>query len=276
MITKTILYIIIGYAVYGAIFFFFQRSMMFPGKNYPPPAVIPGILDNYETIWLKFDKYQVETWFIPPRNNSAGTPYPVMIIAHGNASLIDYWPQDIEGVLDRGIGVLLIEYPGYGRSGGSPSQASIRSAFIKGYDLITQRDDVDSSRIILFGRSLGGGVVCDLAGHRPSRGIILLSSFAATARYAKNYLLPGFLARDPFNSIAILQNYTNPVMVIHAKDDRTVPCEHGLELYNAAQKGSLITLENGGHNHCITDWSDFWNRMDPFLEQLGISNEKGL
>jgi hypothetical protein len=53
---------------------------------------------------------------------------PVMNFGHGNGEVIDYWITAFDGFRERGIGVLLVEYPGYGRSTGSPSGVSIRAA----------------------------------------------------------------------------------------------------------------------------------------------------
>ena len=80
-----------------------------------------------------------------------------------NGELIDFWPHELKKLNRLGIGVLLVEYPGYGRSNGSPSQKNITEAFTGAYDMLVTRPDVDPSRIVLFGRSLGGGAVCILA-----------------------------------------------------------------------------------------------------------------
>ena len=82
----------------------------------------------------------------------------MVIFAHGNGELIDYWPDELKKFNDFGLGVLLVEYPGYGRSDGTPTQKSISEAFEAAYDMLVSRPDVDAERIILFGRSVGGGV----------------------------------------------------------------------------------------------------------------------
>ena len=79
------------------------------------------------------------------------------MFAHGNAELIDYWPEEFDEPRRWGAGVLLVEYPGYGRSDGAPSQDSITESMLAAYDWARQHADVDASRIIPYGRSLGGG-----------------------------------------------------------------------------------------------------------------------
>ena len=243
---------------------------MFPGTMIPAPSQTLIELDNLEVIWLEFDGYKVESWYIPPSNSDHHNPHPLMIIAHGNAALIDYWLDQLNGLLDRGIGVLLVEYPGYGRSGGKPSQESIREAFVRAYDTIVERPDIDPSKVLLFGRSIGTGIVCDLSRYRSSCGMILLSGFISTRSFAGRYLLPGILARDPFDNIAALEDYSKPAVIIHAADDEVIPYDHSVRLHEAAKDGIFITLDSGGHNLCIRDWDDFWNSLDTFFEKTGV------
>jgi len=94
-----------------------------------------------------------------------------MIVGHGNAELIDFCQIDFEPFTYLGLGVLLVEYPGYGRSEGTPSQKSITETFVKAYDTIAARKDVDTEKIILFGRSVGGSAVCALSLERPSAAL---------------------------------------------------------------------------------------------------------
>jgi uncharacterized protein len=55
---------------------------------------------------------------------------PLVIFAHGNGEVIDYWTEALDGFRERNVGVLLVEYPGYGRSGGTPSEGSIGAALV--------------------------------------------------------------------------------------------------------------------------------------------------
>ena len=242
---------------------------MFPGAVFPVSDSISIGFDNLEVLWLDFEDYKVESWYIPPTNNALQNSHPLMIIAHGNAEFIDNWYSLVGGLLDRGIGVLLVEYPGYNRSGGKPSQKSIREVYLRAYDLMAERPDIDSSRIVLFGRSIGTGVICDLSELRPSCGMILLSGFTGTKAFASRYFLPGILARDPFDNIEAVRKYSNPLMIFHAVDDDVIPYQHSVKLKAAASDCELITFDSGGHNQCITDWDDFWYNLDGFFKKVG-------
>jgi len=168
-----------------------------------------------------------------------------------------------------GIGVLLIEYPGYGRSEGSPSQKNISHAFNAGYDYLVSRKDVDPNRIILFGRSVGGGAVCALASNKPSAALILQSTFTSVRSFASSFLAPGFLVRDPFDNLAVVSTYTSPILIIHGKNDDIIPFSHGKALYEKCLKGKLIVYDCS-HNDCPPDYVIFWKDIETFLTNIGI------
>jgi hypothetical protein len=231
-----------------------------------PPSSGPQI-PGLEKIWLDLEFGKVESWYMPPVSN--GGPTPAVIFGHGNGELIDFWPAELSGFNRLGMGLLLVEYPGYGRSAGSPSQKSITETFVAAYDVLSSRQDVDSSRIILFGRSLGGGAVCALAAERPSAALILMSTFTAARSFAKRYLAPSFLVRDPFDNLSVVKNYPAAVLIMHGRKDTVIPYSHGIALHNAARHGKLITYE-AGHNDCPPDWRMFWQHVRTFLRENKI------
>ena len=167
------------------------------------------------------------------------------------------------------MAVLLVEYPGYGRSAGSPSQSSITEAFVAAYDALIARKDIDASRIVLFGRSLGGGAVCALSIKRPSAAQILMSTFTSARSFAKRYLAPSFLVRDPMDNLAAVEQYEGPILVIHGRHDTVIPYSHGISLHKAARAGKLITYD-AGHNDCPPDWEVFWKDIEAFLVENKI------
>ena len=191
-------------------------------------------------------------------------------MAHGDGELIDYWPNELGRFSSMGVALLLVEYPGYGRSVGTPSQESISETFTLAYDLLAARPEIDPSRIILLGRSLGGGAVCDLALKRPSAALILMSAFKSVSAFAVRYLAPSFLIRDPFDNVSAVRRYKGPVLVIHGNSDEVVPFSHGQALHAAAQNSRMIVY-SAGHNDCPPDWSVFWRDLEEFLSANEIT-----
>jgi hypothetical protein len=265
---KIVLWILLFYLVYCGFVFLIQRQILFPryliatsSKDEP--------LSRIEQIWIKTSVGKIEAWFLPPDPMNSAEPAPAAIFAHGNGELIDFWPDELKRFNRLGIGVLLVEYPGYGRSEGTPSQKSITETFNSAYDMLIARKDVDPAKIILFGRSLGGGAMCTLAAERPSAALILMSTFTSSRSFAKKYFVPGFLVRDPFDNLTVVRDYPEPVLLIHGKFDEVIPYSHGVRLYKTARYAKMITYESG-HNDCPPDWEIFWRDLEAFLGTSGI------
>ncbi len=261
--------LLLGYGIYCGVFVMMQRQFLFPGPQTAVPPAGVARLPDVEQIWLTTSFGQVEAWFLPPVLATGIQAAPTIIFAHGNAELIDDWSEDLHPFTELGIGVLLVEYPGYGRSTGEPSQASVTETFVTAYDVITAHDAVDAERIILLGRSLGGGAVCALATERPSAGLILMSTFTGVQAFVDHMGIPGMLIQDPFDNLAVVRDYPGPVLVIHGEYDTLIPYEQGVVLAQAAQYGELITYMCG-HNDCPPSWNVYWQDVTAFLERAGI------
>jgi fermentation-respiration switch protein FrsA (DUF1100 family) len=252
------------YVAYCGFLFLTQRSMLFPGAGSRVDAAAEPRPVPAETISLLTSFGTVEAWYYAPQPNSESGPQPAVIIAHGNAELIDNFPVDFLRFTELGLAVLAVEYPGYGRSQGSPSQETISEALVVAYDWLVARQDIDGERIILFGRSLGGGAVCTLAAQRPSAALILLSTFTGIRELARRYMAPAVLVRDPFDNLDVVSHYNNPVLVMHGTTDELIPHSHGQRLSAAARRGRLVDLECG-HNDCPRHWDSFWRDIAGFL-----------
>lgn len=247
-----------GAVVYLGFAFALQRSVLFPRPPRPPVSIAETRAD-IEVLWVGPDR-DVEAWFLPPAEISG--PAPVLIFTHGTGELIDYWPDQFDEPRARGLGVLLLEYPGYGRSGGRPSEASITTAAVSAFDRLADRPDVDPDRIIAFGRSVGGGPAAALARERDVAAVILESAFTSVRDLARRYGLVGPLVLDPFDNLAALRGYDGPVLVLHGTRDRVIPVSHGRRLAASAPSAELHLLECG-HNDCPRPWP----LLRPFLER---------
>jgi fermentation-respiration switch protein FrsA (DUF1100 family) len=91
-----------------------------------------------------------------------------------------------------------------------------------------------------------------------------MSMFTDARCFAKRYLAPSFLVRDPFDNLSVVKNYPAPVLIIHGRHDPVIPYSHGIALHKAAKQGQLIAYE-AGHNDCPPDWKVFWQQIQSFL-----------
>jgi len=254
----------IGWVAWATLLFFMQRGMMFPVSLAPPSG--SGLPEGVERIWFQSTGSRVEGWFLPA--GDAGRA-PAIIFAHGNAELIDYALPEANDLRTLGLSVLLVEYPGYGRSTGSPSRASIASVYNAAWDWLAERPDIDRDRIVGLGRSVGGGVIADLSLQRPLRAMVLQSTFTSVASFAHRYLVPAFLARDRFDNIAAVEAFEGPILLTHGTYDNIIPHSHADRLARAAKNAEVMSLECG-HNDCPPDPEAYHARLADFLERAGV------
>ena len=251
-------YLLAGIGVlvaYLAAVWYGQRLMVYPAAWLPAPAGVPPA----EVVSLPAASEEFHGLFLSPPDGTP-EPFPLLIFAHGNGELADHWVDQFAPVRGWGWGVLLFEYPGYGRRRGSPSEATIRRAILETWDWATQTPRIDATRIVVHGRSLGGGAAAWLAGERPVAGLILESAFTSVHPLAAKYLVPRWLVRDPFDNLRALRNYSGPLLVVHGAADDLVPVEHG-RLLSKAVPGAEFHELPCGHNDC----PPVWDLMQAFL-----------
>jgi fermentation-respiration switch protein FrsA (DUF1100 family) len=264
ILIKTIAWLVCVYLCYALFCFFIQRQLLFPLRQVDAPSTWEGNRPGRERIWLETGFGKVEAWYMTPALITEHKRTPAVIYAHGNAELIDSSPQLLQPLLDMGLAVLMVEYPGFGRSQGNPSQTSIREAFTVARTVLLQKSEIDPARLVYFGRSLGGGVVCDLSKTFPPAALILMSTFTSVKPYAHHYLLPSLLMRDPFDSAAVLREFPGSTLIAHGRFDSIVPFWHAQALHQIARNSTLITYECD-HNDCPPDWNEYWQEVRMFL-----------
>jgi len=260
---KILVFVVVGVLGYLGLAFAVQRSVLFPRPPRPDRAAADGRMD-VDVVWLGPERL-VEAWYLAPAGIDGTRPAPVIVFTHGNGELIDYWLDEFEAMRALGLGVLLVEYPGYGRSGGSPSENSIKQAMVDAYDYLVSRADVDPTRIVAYGRSVGGGAAGALVRERPVAALVLESSFTSVRRMARRHGLFGPLVRDPFDTIGAVAGFEGPVLIIHGSSDRLIPPAHGRALAAKARDGELVLLDCG-HNDCPRPWREVLT----FLERQKI------
>lgn len=245
-----------------------QRSIIYPGATFgaAPQAPRSG---GVEVFRISTAAGQGEALFLPATDAAPTPQKPLVIFAHGNGEVTDDWLGALHGFRERGAGVLLVEYPGYGRATGTPSEDSIRAAMDAAYDGILKDPRVDRTKIIGFGQSLGGGAICLLAKDRPLRALILQSTFPSLDIFAARYGAPAFLLRDHFNSIATVARFAGMILVIHGSHDQLIPWQQAQRLA-AASAHATFKLYDCGHGCWDPERLPFWSDALPFLRDAGI------
>jgi fermentation-respiration switch protein FrsA (DUF1100 family) len=244
----------LGYVAIAILVWFAQERLMFhPRGALAPPTPPPGW--RLETVRLTARDGTTLAGVLaqPAATRDALTPArgPLVIHFGGNAEEATELAGSVHGLLGERA-VLLVNYRGYGESGGSPGEKALVSDALELYDWAARRPDVDPARIAVHGRSLGTGVAVQLAAARPVRCVVLTSPFASALEVARNaypWLPVGLLMRHPFDSAARAPNLAMPALVVIGTADTLIPPAHS-ERLAAAWAGPVerLRLEGFGHN----------------------------
>lgn len=267
-LSRIVTVVVVAYACYAALLFLGQRLLMYPGRSISVSPQAPETAGR-EIVRLKSGRVKAEAWFLPALSGPVGKKLPLLLFFHGNGEVIDFLPDQVQQIRKAGLHVMLVEYPGYGRSLGSPTEVSISEAAVAAYDAAGGHKDVDPARIVAFGRSLGGGAACTLSRRRPLAALILQSTFTSTRPFAHRMLLPGFLARDVFDNKAAVAAFSGPVLIVHGRYDDIIPFRHGEELARSSKSTTFIPLE-AAHNDCPPDMDAFWLMVGEWLKEHKI------
>ncbi len=234
-----------------ALYFLQGRLVFYPTRDF---AVTPSQLGiTYEEVSLPVTPgEQVHGWYFPARGEEKNVSPPVVLFCHGNAGNISHRLETAEYLLALGVSVLLFDYRGYGKSGGSPSEENLYADAKAAYEWLVREKGFRAEDIVLFGRSLGGAVAIEVARQMPCRGLVVESSFTSAEEMAKKMFpfVPGlkYGLRYSFHSLQKIPAVSCPVLVTHSPDDEIVPYEMGKRLYEAAPEPKRFVRLQGGHN----------------------------
>lgn len=269
---RVVIYALVFYPVWCTVLYFFQDKLLFPADLAPTPY--PGEKYDISTTVLKRglpDGGEVVCWLIPPAARFRDRPTPLVVFFHGNAEIIDDQSRIISGYQLLGFSILLPEYRGYGRSAGKPSEQVLVDDAAYFLDLVLDRPEIDAGRIVIHGRSLGGGVAAGLADRRKPSALILESSFSSVASMARKYFAPAFLVKNPFYVDRVLETLDVPVLIFHGTRDDIIPVAHGRRLRDA---GRQVTYHEYDcmHNDFPGDGNDerYWRDIEAFLKSCGL------
>ena len=245
MVLKFFLYLLgTGFLFVLFVWYLEKVSVFYPSKNIVSTPAQLGL--SYEDVFiLTEDKVRIHGWWIP---------YPqakdTVLIFHGNAGNIGDRPRKINIFNSLRVNTFVIDYRGYGKSEGKPTEQGIYLDALAAYDYLVKKQNVSASNVIVYGVSLGGAVAVDLASKRPVKAIIIDSSFTQAKDIAKIIypFVPSFLMQTKLDSLSKITSIHAPKLFFHSTEDQTVPIRLGKSLYEAAPPPKEFIELCGGHD----------------------------
>lgn len=243
-------------------------------KVAPPPASLG--LDSRDVTFASGDGTPLSARVIPPPEGVPAATAGWILYLHGaggNVGVLGYnkaWAR-FRGL---GLGVLAVDYRGFGESGGVPSEAGLYRDAAAAYGYLTDRLGVPAARIVIYGYSLGSAVAIELATHVRAAGLIVegaLRSIPARGAEEYPYLPVAWLAHNRFAAEEKIANVAMPKLFIHARADVVIPVAHGRRLFELARPPKSFQEVAGGHQDAYVVDPDFIPAIGRFVAALGIA-----
>ena len=264
--------LLIAYLVVVVLAWAFQDRLLYlpsvPGQEIDQTPGDRGW--TYEEVWLESsDGHQIHGWWLPVEE-ARGT----LLFFHGNAGNISHRLDTLAVFRNLNLSVLIIDYQGYGKSEGSPSETATEADARAAWDYLTEDRGLAPGEIVVAGRSLGSAVAAELARAHAPAGVLLESPFASLPELAQQVypFLPGrWLTRYDYATRTHVAEIQAPVMVIHSRDDEIIPFSQGEAVYDAVGGSARLLELSGGHNTAFLQNRDrYMEGMEAFLtEELG-------
>ncbi|WP_194820349.1 alpha/beta hydrolase [Nocardia sp. XZ_19_385] len=222
------------------------------------------ILQTPDVLGLAYRDLSIETadgetvhaWWLPARRSIGH-----VLFAHGNAGNIGDRVPIYALLTDAGFDVLAFDYRGYGRSTGRPSEHGTYLDARAARQALLEQPGVDPDRIVYLGKSLGGGVMLELATEHPPAGLILVSTFTGIRDAARSVypFLPAPFVPNAYPSLRRIRKLQAPVLITHGDQDDLLPLRHAERLYAAAREPKQLEVFAGaGHNDLIFSAGSRW------------------
>ena len=248
MIWNILLPVAIAYAAVLLLVFLFQSRLVFYPEVGRTVTLSPQAMGlRHEEVAIRTaDGETLAAWWVPAENARGA-----VLFFHGNAGNISHRLEYLLMFNRLRFTTLIVDYRGYGRSTGTPSEEGTYLDAEAAWDYLRHARQARPENVVIAGESLGGAVATWLAVKAGPRALLLFSTFtSATDLGAEVYwFLPvRILSRIGYDNLERLKSISAPVFIAHSRDDDVIPYRHGRRLYEAARGPKAFLEMRGGHN----------------------------
>ncbi len=250
-----------------------NQLFYFPTRDEPSTPATWGL--KFETIAFKSaDGTALHGWFIPAKDKPAKSAKGTVVFSHGNAGSISYHLGFCAWLAEASYNVIIYDYRGFGKSGGTVDRRGMIDDVKAAFAFARKRPDIDATRLVSYGHSLGGAQSVTALGESPVKGlraIVIDSAFASYQAMAR--IIGGQLGASLVTDELAPKDFVNnlapvPLLVVHGDADEIVPISQGLQLYEAAaQPKTLFEVKAGRHGTSLSnDNGAYRKRMLAWLD----------
>ena len=231
---------------------FLEESFIFFPTRYPTgnwSAPEHGPCQPEDVSLSASDGTRLHGWYF-----SSAADAPTILFFHGNAGNLSdryQWSCSLSGLPAN---VLSVDYRGYGRSEGRPTEAGLYLDAEAAYRYLREERGVAPQDLIVYGKSLGGAAACELAQRFEMGALVLQSTFTTAADMARLMMpmIPSALLRTRFDNLDKVSRVEVQKLIIHSRADEMIPFWMAEKLYEAApEPKTMAAFEAAGHNDLI-------------------------
>lgn len=245
------------------------RQMIYPAPPVSVPSPPPAPLEEVDLALP--DDTRVSAWHLPVEGVGPARKVAVLFF-HGNGENLETMRMSgfFEDLAELGVSGLAVDYPGYGRSGGRPSEAALTASAEVAGEWLAER--YPERNLVVVGWSLGAAVAVRQAADAPERwrGLVALSPWVSLPELARTHFpdwLVGLALNERHDSLATAPELRLPVLVVHGREDRIIPAEHGRRLAGSIPDAEWLEIPGTGHNDLLAR-PETWRALSRFLDRI--------
>ncbi|MCH7821892.1 MAG: alpha/beta hydrolase [Proteobacteria bacterium] len=266
---KFIYVVIAGYGLLIVFVYLMQGRMLYlpdmPGRTLTMTPIDVGM--DYEDVSIETaDGVTLHGWFV------AGQSSRVLLFFHGNAGNISHRLDSIRLFRNLGLSVLIIDYRGYGQSGGKITESGTYRDADAAWRYLLEDRGLSASDIVIFGRSLGASVASRLAAQHRPLALIVESSFTSIPDIAQElypWLPARWMSRYSHATREYVRDVHCPLLVVHSRNDDIIPFHHGEAIFASANEPRTLLALRGTHNDAfLRDENTYMEGLRTFLTGL--------
>lgn len=242
-------------SIFSLLFLFiavFSKAQM-DDKFYQPSKILkPFEFQSPEQVNFPVDEDVITAFIAKPKTKNINK---TIFYFHGAAGNVTTYQFMTKPLIDAGYQLVMVDFRGYGLSTGKPSHKNVAEDGQKLFDELIKRADIKNTKIYLYGASLGTQIAAHLAKNNSSKisGLILdcpMASFTdIAAHFAPQYkdfilqsMVSPYSAKEDVKTLSKL-----PILIVQAKDDKTVPYEQGKLVFDNASEPKILIESKGDH-----------------------------
>ncbi len=246
---KALVFVLSVYGSLVVLLYVAQRSLIYVPSTERVHVRDTTLTDFQDVVLRTAQGERLHSWY-----RAADPGQPTFLFLHGNGGALGGRTAVLETLAANGRGVFAVGYPGYGGNEGSPSESALVETAELAYHHLLQAN-VAPGNVIVFGVSLGSAVAVQLASRRCVGALILFApmhSVLDIAQATYPFVPVGWLLKDRFLSNEHIRAVTAPVVFVHGDNDRVIPIESGLQLFERANEPKEFRrLPGAGHNNLL-------------------------